>query len=108
MALQQLLRLATENDDYDLFYVLLINEQIPRCVSYDRAWPRFNIDTLTDDQCSINFRFVKRDIVTRRTVGTAGRGTCNGCVCPRIDALCRVFHSLQLRGHIAPAGRLGD
>ena len=58
MALQQLLRLAKENDDYDLIYVLLINEQIPRCVSYDRAWPRFNIDTLTDDQCWINFRYV--------------------------------------------------
>ena len=73
--------------------MLLINEQIPRCVSYDRAWPRFNIDTLTDDQCWINFRFIKRDIVRLAALLElpAVIQASNGCVCPRVDALCMVL-----------------
>ena len=64
--------------------MLLINDQIPRCVSYDRAWPRFNIETLTDDQYWTNFIFVKtkRDIVRLAgllelpTVVHASNGSC--------------------------------
>ena len=62
MAVQQLMRLAIANDDFDLVYVLLMSEPIPRCITYDLAWPRFDLDTLTDNQCWVNLRFVKNDV----------------------------------------------
>ena len=93
MAVQQLMRLAIENDDFELVYVLLMSEPIPRCISYDLAWPRFDIDTLTDDQCWVNLRFVKNDVLRLAALLDlpAVIHVSNGCVCTRVDALCMVL-----------------
>ena len=60
----QLTRLALENDDYELLYMLFVNERVPRGVTFKREWRRFNLNSLTDDQCW----FVSTDIVRLSTL----------------------------------------
>ena len=93
MAVHELMRLAIENDDFELVYVLLMSEPIPRCITYDLALPRFDIDTLTDDQCWVNLRFVKNDVLRLAALLDlpAVIHVSNGCVCTRVDALCMVL-----------------
>ena len=73
--------------------MLFMIEPILRYISYDRAWPQSDIDTLTDDQCWVNFRCVKYDIV--RIVALlelpAVIPVSNGCVCTHVEALCMVL-----------------
>ena len=65
---EQLMQMAITNEDYDLIHVLLINEHIPRSITYDCEWPRFALHALADDQCWANFRFVKQDIARLATL----------------------------------------
>ena len=85
----QLTRLALENDDYELLYMLFVNERVPRGVSFKREWRRFNLNSLTDDQCW----FVSTDIVRLSALLALPPviRVSNGCVCDRLDALCMVL-----------------
>ena len=87
------MQMAITNEDYDLIHVLLINEHIPRSITYDCEWPRFALHALADDQCWANFRFVKQDIARLATLLSLPDviRVSNGCVCSRVDALCIVL-----------------
>ena len=85
--------------------MLLMIEPIPRYISYDRAWPQSHIDTLTDDQYWINFRFVKRDIVSLAALLEllAVVHASNGCICPHVDALCMVLRRFSYPNRLCEA-----
>ena len=88
-----LMQVEITNEDYDLIHVLLINEHIPRTITYDCEWPRFALHTLTDDQCWANFKFVKQNITRLATLLSLPDviRVSNDCVCSRVDALCIVL-----------------
>ena len=87
------MQIAIVNDDYDLIHIRLIDECIPRSITYDCEWPRFVLDTLTNDQCWANFRFVKQDITRLATLLSLPDviRVRKGCVCSRVDVLCIVL-----------------
>ncbi|XP_013386696.1 protein ALP1-like [Lingula anatina] len=59
---QHVMLSAMENDDDEMLLMLLQDQERTGHVTYDPEWPRFDLETLTDDQCREYFRFYKDDI----------------------------------------------
>jgi hypothetical protein len=90
-----LMQMAMEDEDDEFVYFILANQNLdpPRGITYDHAWPRFNLADQTMFQYWNNFRFWKDDIVRLSVLlGLPEQITVrNGCTCSGVDALCMVL-----------------
>ncbi|XP_033632035.1 uncharacterized protein LOC117293721 [Asterias rubens] len=80
---------AIEDEDDDFLYLLLSNEPIPKRITFNPEWPRFDLLTPNDNQCLDKFRFLKDDIYRLRELlrlpeklTLRNKSTCSG-----LDAL---------------------
>lgn len=89
---QDLLLLALENDDLDLFFLLLMEDEQQefRETTYDPSLPPFNLHDLTDIQSWAFFRFYPKDIIDMVNLLQIPDKLVieNGCTVSGIDALC--------------------
>lgn len=51
-----LLRMAMENEDDDLVYLLLQERRPQRTINYNPEWAAFDLNEYSDDQCWNDFR----------------------------------------------------
>jgi hypothetical protein len=94
-----LLDLAIQNDDEDLFELVMMNDAFKDIgeTTYDPALPPFDFNSYSNVQCVNQFRFEKMDIpllATALGIPEIFRTT-NGCVLNSIDLMCILLRRLS-------------
>ena len=94
-----MIELAIQNDDEDLFNLLMIEKFFSQrsSTTFDPTLPPFDFNQFSDIQCWDQFRFQKKDIpVLAQLLGLPPTfTTTNGCVLERVDLMCILLRRLS-------------